>query len=274
MVVPGVVPESRLAAVDQEVDDLAAADPPPADTVGKHFWFLPPGQLPASDAALRHSGALDIAVELVAPHTLDLSLDHIQIALTYPPYDHWPGGPHVDGHRPDQQRPHSFTMLAAIYSSTSRTPRPATFGLAGLASGPPAALPAARHPRSPACKRPLDDARPATGSSGAAAGLGPPRRPASRPLPSRPQHRRQYDRTRPAHCLLPARLPGSRGPVGANIPRRLRRVLASASPARGLTTRPAPSYENGGGRETETGTRYIGSTQRARHSGGSKGSAK
>jgi hypothetical protein len=28
---------------------------------------------------------LDIAVELVAPRTLDLSLDHIQIALNYPP---------------------------------------------------------------------------------------------------------------------------------------------------------------------------------------------
>lgn len=115
LVVPGVVPENLLAAVDQEIDALAAADPPPADTVGKHFWFLPPGQLPASDAALRHSGALDIAVELVAPRTLDLSLDHIQIALNYPPNDHRPGGPHVDGHRPDQRRPDSFTMLAAIY---------------------------------------------------------------------------------------------------------------------------------------------------------------
>jgi ectoine hydroxylase-related dioxygenase (phytanoyl-CoA dioxygenase family) len=58
---------------------------------------------------------LDIAAELVAPRTLDLSLDHIQIALNYPPWDHRPGGPHVDGHRPDQRRPDSFTMLAAIY---------------------------------------------------------------------------------------------------------------------------------------------------------------
>jgi Phytanoyl-CoA dioxygenase (PhyH) len=115
LVVPGVVPENLLAAVDREIDALAAADPPPAGTVGKHFWFLPPRQLPASDAALRHSGALDIAAELVAPHTLDLSLDHIQIALNYPPHDHRPGGPHVDGHGPDQERPYSFTMLAAVY---------------------------------------------------------------------------------------------------------------------------------------------------------------
>jgi hypothetical protein len=31
LVVPGVVPENLLAAVDHEIDALAAADPPPAD---------------------------------------------------------------------------------------------------------------------------------------------------------------------------------------------------------------------------------------------------
>lgn len=112
---PGVVPEDLLAAVDEEIDDLVAADPPAVGTVGKHFWFLPPGRLPAADAALRRSGALDIAGELVAPHTLDLGLGHIQIALNYPPHSLRPGGPHVDGHRPEQQWPDSFTMLAAIY---------------------------------------------------------------------------------------------------------------------------------------------------------------
>lgn len=115
LVVPGVVAEDLLVAVDSEIDALIAADPPPADTVGKHFWFLPPERLPAADAALRRSGALDIAAELVAPHRLDHGLDHIQIALNYSPHAHRPGGPHLDGHRPEQERPHSFTMLAAIY---------------------------------------------------------------------------------------------------------------------------------------------------------------
>jgi len=122
LVVPGIVPEHLLAAVDQEVDALLAADPPPAGTVGKHFWFLPPGRLPATDAALRHSGALDVAGELVAPHAFDHALDHIQIALNYPPKAHRPGGPHLDGHRPEQDRPDSFTMLAAIYLVDEQEP--------------------------------------------------------------------------------------------------------------------------------------------------------
>ena len=91
-----------------------------ADTVGKHFWFLPPSQLPAADAALTRSGALAIAEELVAPDSLALILDHIQIALNIPPYDHRPGGPHIDGHvrqQPDQVAPYSFTLLAGIFLS-------------------------------------------------------------------------------------------------------------------------------------------------------------
>ena len=51
LVVPGVVPENLLAAVDDEIDALVAADPPPPGAVGKHFWFLPPWSLAAADAA-------------------------------------------------------------------------------------------------------------------------------------------------------------------------------------------------------------------------------
>ena len=118
LVIPGVVSEPLLAAADAEIDALLAREPPPADTVGKHFWFLPPSQLPCADAALRDSGALAIAEELVAPDSLALILDHIQIALNIPSYDHRPGGPHIDGHvrqQPDQVKPHSFTLLAGIF---------------------------------------------------------------------------------------------------------------------------------------------------------------
>ena len=115
LVVPGVVAEELLVAVDAEIDELVRADPPPAGSVGGHSWFLPPGRLVAADAALRRSGALAIGAELVAPHTLDHGLDHIQIALNYPPCLHRPGGPHLDGHRPEQDRPHSFTMLVGMY---------------------------------------------------------------------------------------------------------------------------------------------------------------
>jgi len=118
LVIPGVVSEPLLAAADAEIDALLAREPPPADTVGKHFWFLPPSQLPCADAALRDAGALAIAEELVAPDSLALILDHIQVALNIPPYDHRPGGPHIDGHvrqQPDQVKPHSFTLLAGIF---------------------------------------------------------------------------------------------------------------------------------------------------------------
>lgn len=117
LVIPRVVSEEFLADADAEIDAVFHADPPPAAAVGKHFYFLPPQRLPAGDAALRRSGALDVAAELVAPRGIDHGLDHIQLALNIPPYSHRPGGPHIDGHRPHQTEPDSFTMLAAIFLS-------------------------------------------------------------------------------------------------------------------------------------------------------------
>jgi Phytanoyl-CoA dioxygenase (PhyH) len=115
LVLPGVVPQSLLAAVDAEIDALATEKPPPAGTVGNHFYFESSGRLPACDAALRESPAIHLAEALVTPRTVDHGLDHIQVALNIPPFPHRPGAPHIDGHRPEQDRPHSFTMLAGIY---------------------------------------------------------------------------------------------------------------------------------------------------------------
>jgi hypothetical protein len=115
LVLPGVVPESLLEPVDAEIDALVAEKPPPAGTTSNHFYFEPPSRLPACDAALRDSPALRLAQALVTPRTLDHGLDHIQVALNIPPFPHRPGAPHIDGHRPEQARPDSFTMLAGIY---------------------------------------------------------------------------------------------------------------------------------------------------------------
>ena len=120
LVVPQVVGESWLSAADAEIDRLVAANPPAPDTVGKHFFFLPPGELPAAHAALTESGALAVAEELTAPEPLELILRHIQVALNIPPSRHRPGGPHIDGHvrqRPDQVAPDSFTLLAGVFLS-------------------------------------------------------------------------------------------------------------------------------------------------------------
>jgi hypothetical protein len=119
--VPGIVDESWLQAADAEIDELVAGAPAPAGTVGAHFYFLPPDRLRAADAALRDSGALALADELVAPHHLDHALDHIQVALNIPPYRHRPGAPHLDGHRPDEEIG-SFTMLAAIFLADESMP--------------------------------------------------------------------------------------------------------------------------------------------------------
>ena len=54
LVLPGVVPERLLAPFDAENE--CAGSPEPALTAGavsNHSYTRPPGQLPASDAALR-----------------------------------------------------------------------------------------------------------------------------------------------------------------------------------------------------------------------------
>jgi hypothetical protein len=115
VVVPGVVSEDLLSAADAEIDQVIEQDPPPMATVGQHFYFLAAALLPAADAALRQSGAMALAEQLVTPDRLDHAFDQIQVALNVPPYRHRPGGPHLDGHRPGQDRPDSFTMLAAVF---------------------------------------------------------------------------------------------------------------------------------------------------------------
>ena len=52
IVVPNVVGEPWLSAADAEIDRLVAANPLTPDTVGKHFFFLPPGELPSAHAVL------------------------------------------------------------------------------------------------------------------------------------------------------------------------------------------------------------------------------
>jgi hypothetical protein len=116
LVVRGVVPERVLAELDHEVDALIAAAPPPAGSVGFHHYFEHPTRLPVAQRALRDSGVLDLAAELVAPLTIDLAFDHIQVATSIHGWDHEPGGGHIDGYGlPGQTEPATFTMLAGIY---------------------------------------------------------------------------------------------------------------------------------------------------------------
>jgi ectoine hydroxylase-related dioxygenase (phytanoyl-CoA dioxygenase family) len=115
LLIPDVVDEALLSALDSEVDRVVQEAPPPEGKAGFHFYFLPPEQLPAADAALRASPALRLAEALVAPHALRHQLDHIQIALNLPGFDHRPGAPHIDGNTPSLEQPATFTMLAAVF---------------------------------------------------------------------------------------------------------------------------------------------------------------
>ena len=116
-----VVAEEFLAAADREIDEVVAADPPSADTTGKHFYFLGPERLPAADRTLRQSGALALAEELTAPDRLVHGYGHMQIALNIPPWEHVPGGPHLDGHH-DPERPDPFALLVGVFLGDESDP--------------------------------------------------------------------------------------------------------------------------------------------------------
>ena len=113
-----------LAPADAEIDGLTTADAPHERDggPGQNAWFPPRARLPRCEDVLRRSPALDLAEELVAPNALDLAFDHIQVATTVPPWFHVPGGPHIDGHGPEQDPPASFTMLAGVLLTDQQDP--------------------------------------------------------------------------------------------------------------------------------------------------------
>lgn len=123
IIVRAAVNEAELARLDAEVDALIDRDPPPADKIGFHHYFEHPSDLPVSDRVLREAGVLALAAELVAPLSIDLAFDHIQIATSIYGWDHAPGGGHIDGHGiAGQTEPHTFTMLAGVYLGDETEP--------------------------------------------------------------------------------------------------------------------------------------------------------
>lgn len=123
VVVRNAVDESVVAELEAEVDALIDREPPPADKVGFHHYFEHPSRLPVADRALREAGVLSLAGELVAPLSIDLAFDHIQIATSIYGWDHEPGDGHIDGYGiAGQTEPNTFTMLAGIYLGNESEP--------------------------------------------------------------------------------------------------------------------------------------------------------
>jgi hypothetical protein len=124
VIVPEVVPEALLAAADAEIDQLVDRTAPDEGDggPGPNLWFVPCGSAPACTRLFDRSAVDPLAAELVAPLSLVRSSPQVQVATTMPPYRLAPGGPHIDGHGPGQDPPHSFTMLAAIFLTDQSGP--------------------------------------------------------------------------------------------------------------------------------------------------------
>jgi ectoine hydroxylase-related dioxygenase (phytanoyl-CoA dioxygenase family) len=115
LVVPNVVAASEVEALNAEVDRLIAEAPPPAGHVGNHFYWQGPATSPGLFGVLeRPRGILQLAQDLVGDDGVDVAFDQAQVALNIPPFDHRPGRPHVDGYRPGQSVPDTFTLLACL----------------------------------------------------------------------------------------------------------------------------------------------------------------
>lgn len=116
LVVRGAVRPSLVEAARRVVQRRAALEPPPAGHVGPYSYFIE-GDVPRPlHSLLFESDALSAAESLIAPGRFEPP-EQVQMALNVPPFDHVPGGPHVDGLAPPEPdgRPGTFTLLAGIF---------------------------------------------------------------------------------------------------------------------------------------------------------------
>jgi ectoine hydroxylase-related dioxygenase (phytanoyl-CoA dioxygenase family) len=116
VVVPQVVPHELVTAAREEIHARIAREPPGTEHRGPYHYFLTDALPQPLIALLFASSAITAAQSLVAPGTFEAP-DHVQIALNIPPWNHRPGGPHIDGLTPPEPdgRPATFTLLAGIF---------------------------------------------------------------------------------------------------------------------------------------------------------------
>jgi Phytanoyl-CoA dioxygenase (PhyH) len=125
LVVPGVLDAGQVAAGQRAVAALLAAQPPEAGRTGPYFlvpWF---GTAPHPLLDLyRSAGIARLAAALLRPGLEPGEPHAAQVAATYPPWPHRPGGPHVDGLTPPDPdgRPATFSLLAGVWLTDHREP--------------------------------------------------------------------------------------------------------------------------------------------------------
>lgn len=116
VVVPQVVPRPLIAVARREIESQVARYPPPPGHLGSYSYFLACAPLAPLCDLLFSSPSLSAAASLIEPGRFEAP-EQVQIALNIPPYDHRPGGPHIDGLAPPEPsgRPGTFTLLAGIF---------------------------------------------------------------------------------------------------------------------------------------------------------------
>jgi hypothetical protein len=121
LVLPGVVPRDLIDDASRSIDDLIAQQPPPMGTVG--HYFPPVSNVEIFLPLLLECSAFALAESLIGAGRLSIP-EQAQVALNIPPFNHRPGGHHLDGvsvTEPDG-RPGTFTMLAGVLITDQ--PRP------------------------------------------------------------------------------------------------------------------------------------------------------
>ena len=116
LLVPRVVDQSLVGAARREVESIVAREPPPAGHLGHHSYFLTDNAPRPLHDLLFESRALSLAESLISPWKFE-ALEQVQLSLNTPPFDHIPGGPHIDGLMPPEAdgRPGTFTLLAGVF---------------------------------------------------------------------------------------------------------------------------------------------------------------
>jgi Phytanoyl-CoA dioxygenase (PhyH) len=117
VVIGNVIPRHLMSSAMLYIDGLIEDRPPPADHRGFHFYWQ--DDLPPSDpllSLLTDSPAWDIAEALIKPLGLTVP-PQAQVSLNIPPWNHRPGGPHLDGLSITEPsgRPGTFTLLAGLF---------------------------------------------------------------------------------------------------------------------------------------------------------------
>ena len=117
-IIPAVLDTRQLGAARAMVASLLAAGPPEPGHAGPYFLWprFGAGGHPLLDL-YRSAGIGALAAELLRGGLAPDEPDFAQLAVTYPPYPHRPGGPHVDGITPGEPdgRPGTFSLLAGIW---------------------------------------------------------------------------------------------------------------------------------------------------------------